>query len=53
MGAVGNRFFSQESLSSEHPPMVTDFLDEEATVRYCRALPGQIIPSTVRPNDES
>ena len=53
MGAVGNRFFSQESLFSEHPPMVTDFLDEEATVRYCRALPGQIIPSTVRPNDES
>jgi len=48
MGAVGNRFFSQESLFSEHPPMVTDFLDEEVTVRYCRALPGQIIPSTVQ-----
>ena len=53
MGAVGNRFFSQESLFSEHPPMATDFQDEEATVRYCRALPGQIVPSTVQPKDES
>jgi len=45
MGAVGSRFFSQEVLFSEQPPMVTDFLNEEATVRYCRALPRQIISS--------
>lgn len=44
MGAVGSRFFSQEVLFSEQPPMVTDFLDEETTVRYRRALPEQIIP---------
>ena len=48
MGAVGNRFFSQDVLFSEQPPMVTDFLNEETTVRYCRALPGQILPSTVQ-----
>jgi hypothetical protein len=41
MGAVGSRFFSQEVLFSEHPPMVTDFLEEEVTVGYCRAVPAQ------------
>jgi hypothetical protein len=40
MGAVGNRFFSQKVLFSEQPPMVTDFLEEEVTVRYCRTLPA-------------
>lgn len=46
MGAVGNRFFSQEILFSKQPPMVTDFLGEETTVRYRRALPEQIVPIT-------
>jgi len=44
MGAVGSQFFSQEVLFSEHPPMVTDFLDEEMTVCYRRALPEQVMP---------
>jgi len=48
MGAVGNRFFSVEILFSEHPPMVTDFLDEEITVRYCRASPKQVMPISVQ-----
>jgi hypothetical protein len=48
MGAVGSRFFSQEVLFSEQPPMVTDFQDEEITVRYCRALPEQVMPFTVQ-----
>jgi hypothetical protein len=49
MGAVGTRFFSLDALFSEHPPMVTDFLDEEITVRYCRALPEQVMPFTIQP----
>jgi len=48
MGAVGNRFFSVEILFSEHPPMVTDFLDEEVTVRYCRASPKHVMPISVQ-----
>jgi hypothetical protein len=46
MGAVGSQFFSQEILFSEHPPMVTDFLDEVITVRYRRELPEQAMPFT-------
>jgi hypothetical protein len=46
MGAVGSRFFSQDTLFSERPPMVTDFVDEKSTMRYRRALPEQIVPST-------
>ena len=48
MGAVGARFFSEDVLFSAHPPMVTDFLDEELTVRYGRPLSEQNIPSTVQ-----
>jgi len=48
MGAVGNRFFSEEVLFSVYPPMVTDFLDEEMTVRYGRPLSDQIIASTAQ-----
>lgn len=48
MGAVGNRFFSQNVLFSEHPPMVTDFLNKETTVRYCRTLSGQNLPAGVQ-----
>jgi hypothetical protein len=44
MGAVGSRFFSQEVLFSDQPPMVTDFLEEEITVSYCRALTAQAMP---------
>jgi hypothetical protein len=29
LGAIGYRFFSEETLFCERPPMVTDFLDEE------------------------
>jgi hypothetical protein len=47
MGAVGSRFFSQDVLFSEHPPMVTDFLHEEMTVRYRRAIPTQMVSSIV------
>jgi hypothetical protein len=43
MGAVGSRFFSQAVLFSAQPPMVTDFLDEQTTVRYRRALPEQVV----------
>jgi hypothetical protein len=48
MGAVGTHFFSREILFSKQPPMVTDFLDEEITVRYRRALPEQVIVSTTQ-----
>ena len=46
MGAVGSRFFSQQVLFSERPPMVSDFMDQELTLRYCRALPQQVTPIT-------
>jgi len=46
MGAVDSQFFSQEILFSVQPPIVTDFLDEETTVRYRRALPEQVVPFT-------
>jgi len=52
LGAVGSRFFSQEILFSECPPMVTDFLDEEITVRYCRAFSEQVVPFTIQPLQE-
>ena len=48
MGAVGRQFFAQEILFSEHPPMVTDFHDEELTVRYCRESPEQAMPFTIQ-----
>jgi hypothetical protein len=48
MGAAGSQFFSQEILFSERPPMVTDFLDEETTVRYRRAPREKAIPFTNR-----
>lgn len=48
MGAIGSRFFSQDVLFSEQPPMVTDFLIEETTVRYRRALPQQFVPSAIQ-----
>ena len=41
MGAVGSRFFSQEVLFSDQPPMVTDFMEEEITVSYCRAVSAE------------
>lgn len=41
MGAVGSRFFSQEVLFSDQPPMVTDFLEEEIAVSYCRAVSAE------------
>jgi hypothetical protein len=46
MGAMGTRFFSQEVLFSEQPPMVTDFLDDQTTVLYSRTLPKQVVPFT-------
>lgn len=47
MGAIGSRFFSQEVLFSDRPPMVTDFLDEEITVRYCRAS-ERVMPNSIQ-----
>jgi hypothetical protein len=43
---MGTRFFSQEVLFSEQPPMVTDFLDDQTTVLYSRTLPKQVVPFT-------
>ena len=53
MGTVGARFFSGEVPFSAYPPMVTDFLNEERTVRYCRPLPERTIPSTIQRLQES
>lgn len=36
LGAVQTRFFSEAILLSEHPPFVTDFLDESLTIEYDR-----------------
>ena len=36
LGAVQPRFFSEAILLSEHPPMVTDFLNESLTIEYDR-----------------
>ncbi|MGC8550341.1 MAG: hypothetical protein ACP5M4_11630 [Acidobacteriaceae bacterium] len=36
LGAVQPRFFSEAILFSEHPPFVTDFLDESLTIEYDR-----------------
>lgn len=52
MGAVGNQFISQEVLFSEHAPMVTDFLDEEIAVRYCRTSPKHVMPMSVQQLEE-
>lgn len=38
MGAVGGWFFTEEAIFSSHPPMVTDFLDDEIVIRYIRTL---------------
>ena len=49
MGAIGNQFFGPEILFSDHPPMVTDFLDDEVTSCYRRA-PGFLpIRVTIQP----
>jgi hypothetical protein len=40
MGAVGRQFFTEDAIFSSHPPMVTDFLDNELVVRYIRPLQG-------------
>lgn len=53
MGAVGSRFFSQEVLFSEQPPMVTDFVEEGVTVCYCRALPAQAMAFIHQQSQES
>jgi len=53
MGAVGSQFFSEEVLFSAHPPMVTDFLVEELTARYCRARPVQAMASICQQPQES
>lgn len=41
LGAVGSRFFAEEVLFSERPPMVTDFLEDDLTVRYLRRDRGR------------
>lgn len=37
VGATGASFFSEASLFSMHPPMLTDFLSSELTISYNRA----------------
>jgi len=36
LGAAQPRFFSEAILLSEHPPFVSDFLDEDLTIEYDR-----------------
>lgn len=36
LGAVHPRFFSEQTLFSQHPPFVTDFLNESLTIEYHR-----------------
>jgi hypothetical protein len=36
LGAIGHKFFPEEILFSERPPMVCDFLKESLTIRYVR-----------------
>ena len=36
LGAIGPQFFPEPILLSQHPPLVTDFLDEALTVTYER-----------------
>jgi hypothetical protein len=42
LGAVGSRFFAEEILFSERPPMVVNFLEDEFTVRYRRQDRGRV-----------
>jgi broad specificity phosphatase PhoE len=36
LGAVQPRFFSENTLLSQHPPFVSDFLDDHLTIQYDR-----------------
>jgi hypothetical protein len=36
LGAIQPWFFAEDILFSDHPPMVTDFLRDELTIRYSR-----------------
>jgi hypothetical protein len=47
LGAVLPRFFSEETLFSEFPPMVTDFLDDRLNLTYARPRLVKTIRLTV------
>ena len=49
LGAIGKQFFGPEILFSDHPPMVTDFLDNDMTLCYRRAPRKSPIQITIQP----
>jgi hypothetical protein len=52
LGAASPKFFSEEVLFSERPPMVVDFLDEDLTVTYFRHRLVKVIRATVEEHYE-
>lgn len=48
LGAIGHKFFTEDILFSEQPPMVTDFLDEELVIRYHRPLQKRVMRVSIQ-----
>jgi hypothetical protein len=52
LGAVSPKFFSEEVLFSERPPMLVDFLNDDRTVTYCRPRLIKVLRMTVEEHYE-
>jgi len=52
LGAVLPKFFSEEVLFSERPPMLIDFLNDDLTVTYCRPRLIKVLRMTVEEHYE-
>jgi hypothetical protein len=48
LGAIGHKFFAEDILLSDHPPMVTDFLDEELVLCYHRLLQERVMRVSIQ-----
>ncbi len=48
LGATGHRFFAEDVLFSERPPMVTDFLDDRLVVRFLRPRPERVMQVSIQ-----
>ena len=48
LGAIGHKFFMEDILLSEQPPMVTDFLDEALVVCYRRSSQERVLRVSIQ-----
>jgi hypothetical protein len=48
LGAIGHKFFAEDILFSDQPPMVTDFLDEELVLCYHRLLRERVMRVSIQ-----